>query len=136
MKKHLYFIAFLLCLVTLGCTSNEGQLKKYVEEANKTGPGMIDETTRLDSLSVQPGLKLVLHHTIVGFSGDLTPEQIEMLKFEQKVQSLNAIITSNDKEIKRLLNAGVTFCIEYRDMNGNFILDVDITPEDYKNAMK
>lgn len=141
MKKttFYYLIAFaMLSLIFIGCTSNEEQLKKLVEEANRTAyPKQLDEITWLDSLSVQPGLRVISHHRITEITkDDFTPEQIEMLKFELKIQTLKSIVESNDKYSKRFINAGVTFCMEYKDEDGNLITSVDITPEDYKNALK
>lgn len=99
-------------------------------------PRQLDEITWLDSLSVLPGLTIASHYTITDIDQfDFTPEQLEVLKLDLKIQTLKSI-TSEDKDAKRFRNAGVTFYLEYKDLDGNLIMDITITPEDYKKAMK
>ena len=134
----LFFTAVTLCCLNFSaCKSNEKQLQEYVDRLNESVyPRQLDEITWLDSLSVMPGLTVGSHYTLTDIEQfDFTPEHLEMMKFELKIQTLQSI-TSDDKDAKRFRNAGVTFYLEYKDTEGNLILDITVTPEEYKKAMK
>lgn len=135
--KIILAIAFVAILLT-GCKSNEAQLREYVADMNaKAYPKQLDEITWLDSLSVMPGLTVASHYTLERVTKhDFTPEQLEQLRLTLKLQTLGSITSKTDKDAKRFRNAGVTFYLEYKDADGNLILDITITPEEYKEAMK
>ena len=136
-KLSLFFIVALFSLSLSSCKSNEEQLQEFVNKLNENVyPRQLDEITWLDSLSVMPGLTVASHYTLTDVEQlDFTPEQLEMMKFELKLQTLQSV-TSEDKDAKRFRNAGVTFYLEYKDTEGNLILDITVTPEEYNRAMK
>lgn len=139
MKNHLHHIVVLLILpfMLIGCTSNEEQLKKYVNEMNRdVYPKQLGEEIWLDSLSVLPGLTVGTYYSFTDVSkDDFTPEMLEAMKLNLKIEVLKSV-TSNDKDAKRFRNAGVTFYFECSDWEGNYIFDITVTPEDYKRAME
>ena len=137
MKKHLCGIIVLFCFLFIACTSNEAQLAEWVEKQMKNGsyPNEIEEGVWMDSVSVSPGLNLHLHFSFVYMEvGDFTPEDIKYMELDYKIGMMR-FITSDDVEMKRFRNAGVTFLYEFRDMNGEPVLELVVTPEEYKRVM-
>ena len=137
MKKItiLFTAAFVIfCLVLSGCVDVDKQLRDVVLEANTTRyPAKIDEETMLDSLSVSPGRNLYYHYTLLTLTkDDFTPEMLTTMELGLRANMIN-IIRSDVQEIKVYRDARVIFHHEYKDRNGNTIVSIVLTPEDYSD---
>lgn len=98
------------------------------QESNKSCPMMVDEYTRLDSVSAIPSKTLQYHYTLIGF--DVSKLQEDAVK-----ENLNNSILANVKsnaDLQQLKNMGTTFMYVYKDEKGTAIHEYKVTPEMYK----
>ena len=138
MAHTFYRIVAAVMLLTLtGCSSNEDQLKTFVNKMNCTVyPKQLGDAVWIDSLSVMPGITVGTYYSFTNMSkNDFTPEMLEAMRQDLRLEVLKSVI-SDDKEATRFRNAGVTFYFDCRDWEGNTIFDITVTPEEYKQAMK
>lgn len=98
------------------------------QESNKSCPMMVDEYTRLDSVSAIPNKTLQYHYTLIGF--DVSKLQEDAVK-----ENLNNSILANVKsnaDLQQLKDMGTTFMYVYKDEKGTAIHEYKVTPEMYK----
>lgn len=134
-RKTTQFILWLLitCGGLVSCEQAkdaviEGLLQKEAKSFNKTGGKMIDQLTRLDSLSVQPGRWLLYHYTVTEY--DNTDVDSAVLK--RKIKPLARKVIAGNKELELLRKNEVSFKYIYYDKNHEYWFSLDITPSDYK----
>lgn len=135
MRKHvllLVLIMAVICLALSGCVNVDRQLEKAVAEVNATQyPAQIDEETILDSLSCAPGRNLTYHYTLLTFTKEnLKPETLKAMEIGLRI-NLIKVIRSGVKVTKQFRKAGVIFHHEYRDRDGNMVVNIVLTPKDY-----
>ncbi|MBA6154289.1 hypothetical protein [Gelidibacter maritimus] len=107
----------------------ELELKKVVTEMNKQGPKQIDQFTRLDSVSSLGKTNLIYYYTL-----------IDMAKSEVNLDTVNKYVRpeiieniKNSPELKIYRDNNITLDYKYYDRNGDFVLDIAVTPELYKS---
>jgi hypothetical protein len=103
-------------------------LMETANQINKNLPLMLDSDTRLDSTMALPGKKFTYFYTLVNYSVD----EIDIENFENGMKSnlLNNIKTNSD--LKEFRDNKVTMVYFYKDKNGNEIIKIELTYEDYK----
>ena len=101
-------------------------LRNTAEETNKSLPVMIDDDTRIDSLSSGENF-LQYNYTMVKYSqGEIETERI---KSDLRPKILNQIRTNKSMQIFR--ENGVRLIYSYKDKNGLPVFSLEFTKDDY-----
>lgn len=120
-------------------TTEEG-LAKAVTLTNQQLPRMVDESTRLDRVSREPGRVLTYHYTLVGYyepnpdpSGLIDPfEAVDPLRIYDDLDGFKSRIANGACEspsTRAFLADKVTVVYQYSDVHARKRFDVTITPE-------
>ena len=126
-QNLLYIIVFAIGLTLYACSSDvDKQLKEAADTANSQCPRFLDEWTRLDSCSVQPGRIYCYYHTI---SQPIIDTTAFKASFEPII--INKII-KGDPSMRFFRENGVTLEYQYNNANGGYICRIVMTPEKYK----
>jgi hypothetical protein len=97
------------------------------EEINKKLPMMVDNVTRLDSTRVGPDRTLIYHYTAVA-GLPIEPVKLKVLLLPQFQEAYR---TSTENDLFR--RDGVSIDRQYFDTNGNFIMDIEVGPNDLRD---
>ena len=132
MKK--YLILFTVLLIVFSCNRIQGadrisiDVKAGAEAVNKMSPFMVDAETRLDNATPLPNNTLQYNYTLV----NITKDMIDVESFEaiMKPQIVNNVRTNPQMEHQR--KNKWTLIYFYKDKEGNHIVSITVTPEDYK----
>lgn len=117
--------------------STYNMLIEVEKEINKIAPFMIDEETRLDSSIALPNNELQYYYTFINVDIDLFDIDVfeELILSEDehgmKYWAINEMKTN--PAVKIFKGNNVTLTYKYKDMNGYYITEFSITPEDYNN---
>lgn len=123
---------FMVALSVLGLVSEfvtelnqgldeEASLTEEIRLYNQSLPTMLDESTRMDSVTYDND-RLLFSHTMI----DSTIDEYDVEMFNE---ILRANITESlcvEPDSKDALDAGTTYAYAYVDMNGTFITEIDI----------
>ena len=98
-------------------------------ELNKSCPKMIDQYSRLDSAVVLPGKVLQYHYTLV----NLTKAEVNLDTVKKYIEPkiIRNVKISPELKIYRTNQATLNYL--YRDKEGEFVLEVSVSPEMYQN---
>jgi len=92
-------------------------MEKSAATINLSCPKMIDDSTRMDSASVDPGRMFTYHHTMVKLNlKDVNFQYVQ----GQFTNDLRARVCAN-KDMTLILQRGVTFAYEYKAKDGRMI---------------
>jgi hypothetical protein len=125
-------VTFLVVKMFHGHSSGaeEGINKDLVEvanELNKSCPMMVDSITRLDNAVALPNNIFQYNYTLISIrKTDLNPEELRM-RLEPGMT--NTIRTN--PQLKYFSDRKVTMAYNYNDKNGEFVLNIPITPDKY-----
>lgn len=115
-------------MVTLGLISVDRLMVMDALDLNRLSPFMLDNETRVDSVSVGPGKILTYHYTLVNRAvSELDVDQVKQNLRPSIVKTLKA-----DSFTKVLRDHDVTFVYSYSDKNHKPVLDVTVTAADYR----
>jgi hypothetical protein len=108
--------------------SIDKQNMMIASEINKSCPIMVDSETRLDNLIALPENILAYNYTLI----NLVKDSLNPLEIEKAVKPMMAktIKTHPDMEYQR--KNKTTLSYNYRDMNGEHVLQFSIGPKDYE----
>jgi hypothetical protein len=110
-------------------TSFHDVLVKTAEELNRNCPMMADNDTRLDSAVALPGNILQYNYTFINLVKDSL--DAELLSYSLKPAMISNARKNPDLELFRKNN--VTFLYNFKDKEGNHVMKVRVSPEDYLN---
>jgi len=120
-------VIYILQQVFFKTPSFDKVMMETASEINKNCPIMVDQETRLDNVIALPNNVYQYNYTLINRIKDsLNVEDIQNY-FEPKI--LNNVKTDPALEIFRKNKKTMAF--HYRDKNGEFILNISITPEKY-----
>ncbi len=105
----------------------EEQMKDAAIEINKISPKMMDEYSRLDSATTIADKTFKYHYTLI----NMTKEEVSidiLTKFIRPEIIENA---RNSPELKIFRDNKITVSYNYYDKNGEFVTNIDVTPELY-----
>lgn len=128
MKKLIFSFLTLLFVSCLNQENETAELHELVQEINKKCPATIDSETRLDRIDVVNGDMLRYNFSLVNLL--VTNTDTARLRKE-----LWPGIVANIKvsaSIKKLRDQGLAFQYYYKDKEGNSLLVLNVTKEDYK----
>jgi hypothetical protein len=102
--------------------------KTIADEINKNCPFIIDSETRLDNTSALPNNVFAYFYTLVNMQKD----EIDTLNFKNAIKPtlIHSIKSHPDMKFQR--KNQTTLSYNYRDRNGDFVLKLNIGPNDYK----
>lgn len=107
----------------------EAELKEIAMELNKQTPMQIDPYVRLDSAASKGKTNFTYYYTL-----------IDMDKTEVNLDTVNKYIrpeiienVKNSPELKVYRDNSITMDYKYYDRNREFVTEVSVTPELYKN---
>jgi hypothetical protein len=98
------------------------------KEINKNCPQMVDSVTRLDNTLVISGKIIYYNYTYI--NKDTFEINMDELKKNLYENILNNIKTNPNLKLYR--ENDVTFNYYYKDEYGNFLMEIEILPEQYK----
>lgn len=105
----------------------EEQMKEAAVEINNISPKMIDEYSRLDSASTIADKTFKYHYTLM----NMTKEEVNV---DVLTKFLRPEIIENVRkrpELKKFRDNKITMSYNYYDKNGEFVTNIDVTPELY-----
>lgn len=142
--KKVNFIGVLLALIAVAAGSALGTwaingfksdeavfdaaLVEAANEINSICPMQVDEITRLDNVISGPGRMMTYNYTLI----NIEESQIDKKALEEGMEKQLISMISSDPDMKSLYDEGVIFVYKYRDMNGTFIMLIEINPADVK----
>lgn len=136
-RAHFSVLFTLACSVVLvlsqGCdmgASFEQQLKDAAAEVNEECPVMVDEETRLDKAIARSSDVFEYQYTLISMRTDEV--DTAAIKNFMEPHLINGVKTNPNLSIFRENN--VTMVYAYRDMVGDPLMKITITPDDYNAA--
>ena len=106
------------------------ELMEIASEVNKTLPIMIDRETQLDNtISKSPNV-FQYNHSLINFE----KENLDVLELKNELEPkiLNTVRTNPNLQYFR--DKDVVINYYYKDKNGMFLLEITVTPEQYKST--
>jgi len=105
--------------------------KALIEAANdvsKSCPMMLDDDTRLDSATVILPKTFQYNYTLINFE----KEELDVLELKNMLEPdiVNFIRTSRD--MKNFRDNKVVINYYYNDKNGDYLLNISVSPEQYE----
>jgi hypothetical protein len=107
--------------------SLEKVLRNTAEALNKTCPSMADKDTRLDNAVALPDNVFQYNYTLVNLLKDSMDVEMFMLSVEPAMIS-NA---RANPDLQLFRDNKITLSYHFKDMAGNFVTRIKITPEKY-----
>ena len=108
--------------------SFDKQMMQMASELNKTCPVMVDAETRLDNTVALPDKIFTYNYTLVNQVKD-------SLNVEELKNYLTPLVTNNIKTnpvMKFYRDNKITLSYYYKDKQGVFLLNIDVTPDKYQ----
>ncbi len=100
------------------------ELVKMSEEINKNCPVMVDEATRLDSVSVVDSKSVQYNYSVMTINKDSLTVDLEEVKAFLKNNSQSNLDTIKQMELYREKKIPLNY--HYNDKNGKYLLDFTI----------
>ena len=107
-------------------TSIEIELNQLARQLSARLPMMLDQATRLDSVIVAPGPRLIFANTIVTSAARM----VDQAAARQHLQTLKKATICTDPELRPLLSNGVTLTYSYRGADGAHLATADFAAKD------
>ena len=107
----------------------ESVLKNAALELNKQTPMQIDQYSRLDSASTIGKTNFVYHYTL----NDIVKSEVNIDTVDKYIRPNIIENVKSNPDLKVFRDNNVTLDYKYYDKNGEFALDVSVTPELYRN---
>jgi hypothetical protein len=105
--------------------SIEEQMKDAAVEINNISPKMVDEYSRLDSASTADKT-FKYHYTLM-----MTKEEVNVDVLKKFLRPEIIENVRNSPELKIFRNHEITMSYNYYDKNGEFVTNIDVTPQFY-----
>jgi len=101
-------------------------LRRLSIQINQTMPISVDQNTRLDKVSAEPGKQITFHYTILGQFAGVDP----VLDFSKDVKPQLKEQLCSSTETQKFLKNGVTVAYLYRDTSGREMGGATFTPSE------
>ena len=110
------------------------QLTEIASQFNENAPFMIDENTRFDNMIATPGKILQYNYTLV----DMTKEEFD--EYDEEYDYIDGTMLpmiinqlKTHPQMERFRKMQITLRSYYRDMNGVYITELEVTPSMYND---
>lgn len=128
-----FVIAFVLAFVVsrnyFGDHNTDAELIEIVKEMNKQTPMRVDEMTRLDSVAASGSSGIVYYYTLP----DTEISEINADTINKYVRPVILDNVKNNPGLEPLRKKKVTMDYRYYDKKGEFIEEVSVHPDLYRN---
>lgn len=115
----------------VGCHENENsidqQLRAAATELNKTCPIEIDEGTRLDGAIARKGNIFQYNYTLI----NAPASEIDSNEFKNHLAPSITNFVKTSPDMKPFRDNGTTIIYHYRGMNGSYLTQIAVTPNQY-----
>lgn len=131
--KKIYLTTIILFLTLSSCTqkSYDTEINEIVDGTNKNLPTMVDSETRFESVSAESGKVYKYHYTLI--NAEKRNFDVANFSEKQKQTILSGINDLKNKSgFKFFIENNVTFAYSYDDKNGENLLNILISPSDYR----
>ena len=109
---------------------SQKRMLKVVESIKQTCPVIIDDETRLDSITLVSGYaEIVFYHTLLYMVNDTSI----IAEFEERMNPLIIENTRNNPDLRIFRINNMVISNGYMDKNGEFMCKISVSPEVYKN---
>lgn len=122
-----FLVVFLVKQFIFAQPSFDKAMMQAASKINESCPVMVDKDTRLDNAIALPDNIFQYNYTLV----NLVKDSIDIPAFQNYIRPiiLNNIKTNPD--LKAYRNHKVTMRYNYKDTNGNFVVNISIAPNQY-----
>lgn len=103
----------------------EKKLQKITTELNKLTPKLIDDFTRIDSVSSKGEESITYHYTLVNLQKQ--DIQVDTVNKYLKFQIIEKVKTQS--ELKFFRDNDILMNYKYYDKNGEFVTEISVTPD-------
>lgn len=104
-------------------------LVQLAQEINQICPYMVDQVTRLDNAAPMANNAFQYNYTLINI--DRASVDLDYIRNYLNTYMVNMVKTSPDLQFFR--DNSVTLIYSYKDMHGNFLTSLRVTPEMYRN---
>ena len=120
--------------IVLGCAllvasadfqRKDPQLEQIAQAVNASAPKVVDEVTRLDSATAEPGRRLTYRMTI-----SIPYSEFDRTEWDKKTVPAIRTNTIEQEGSRQLLKAGITIAIRYSSKDGIFLDEIIFTSSD------
>lgn len=136
-KKNKTVISFVVALILItsiqqGCSyqmSFDKTMMEAASEFNKSCPIMVDGVTRLDNAIALPDNIFQYNYTLINMGKN-------SVNIDELTSYLEPIIVNNVKTnpgLKSYRENRVTMVYYYKDKNGNYLTEIEVSPDKYGN---
>jgi hypothetical protein len=132
MKKTatLLIISFLTFFISCAQDSFDAKILSFANDTNRNLPAMVDSTTRLENVSVHSGKIYQYNYTLI--TVEKKNFNIEVFTKNQKPILINGVRQFRNKAgFNFFADNHVNFAYSYKDKNGEYLLKILVTPNDY-----
>ncbi|WP_268225387.1 hypothetical protein [Sinomicrobium oceani] len=124
-----FVLAFLVSRNYFGNHNTDAELIEIVKEMNKQTPMRVDEMTRLDSVAASGSSGIVYYYTLP----DTEISEINADTINKYVRPVILDNVKNNPGLEPLRKKKVTMDYRYYDKKGEFIEEVSVHPDLYRN---
>ncbi|SFW17217.1 hypothetical protein SAMN02927921_00323 [Sinomicrobium oceani] len=124
-----FVLAFLVSRNYFGDHNTDAELIEIVKEMNKQTPMRVDEMTRLDSVAASGSSGIVYYYTLP----DTEISEINADTINKYVRPVILENVKNNPGLEPLRKKKVTMDYRYYDKKGEFIEEVSVHPDLYRN---
>lgn len=103
-------------------------LMNIASELNESCPIMVDNMTRLDNAITLPDKVFQYNYTII----NLVKDSIDLDKIKSNLEPTITNYVKTNPDMQTMREYETTFKYSYKDMNGVFLFDITVKPEQYK----
>ena len=100
---------------------------EMASEMNKSCPIMVDKETRLDNVTPHSGKVIQYNYTLV----NVKKEEVDINEIDRFLKTNMTNNVKTNPNMKAMRENKVTMSFSYKDKNGNFLTEVEVTPEIY-----
>ena len=108
-----------------GSIKKDDQLEQIAQAVNASAPKVVDEVTRLDGATAEPGRRLTYRMTI-----SIPYSEFDRTEWDKKTVPAIRTSTIEQDGSRALLKAGITIAIRYSSKDGIFLDEIIFTSSD------
>lgn len=104
-------------------------LEKSAEGVNRNCPMMVDDETQLVNAEALPGKVFQYNYKLIR----MKKEGVNIDEIKRILEPNIMRVVARNPELKNFRDNGVTMAYQYKDMDGEYLFEIKVTPEQYAN---